>query len=132
MNRRWIKYIVALLIGAAVFCAMLFGKGFMRLDTEKEKLRLLSDAFLVPGILLLLAGCFSWIMRQGTFSGMGYTVKRIFISLHSAQYREEHKESYAEYRERKAEKRSPFLFLIIVGAVYLIPAIVITILYAAL
>ncbi len=132
MKRAWIKYLVALLVGAAAVCAILFGKGFLSLETRTEKMRLLSDAFLVPGILLLLSGCFIWIIRQGTFSGMGYTVHKIFVSLHSAEYRNEHKESYAEYKERKSQKKTPCLFLLCTGAVYLIPAIIFTVLYISL
>lgn len=132
MKRGWIKYLIALLVGCAIFSAILFGKGFTQLDSFKEKLGLLSDAFLVPGILLILFGCFTWIIRQGTFSGMGYTIKNIWTSLHSKEYRDEHKESYADYRQRRAEKKTPFLFLIITGAFFLIPSIAVTIIYTVI
>ncbi len=129
MNRGWLKYVIAALLGAACICAILFGKGYFGLETTQERLRLLSDAFLIPGLLLLLAGCFVWIMRQGTFSGMGYTVRKIWNSLHSQSYQENHKESYAEYRERKSAKKTPFLFLILVGGLYLLPAVALTVAY---
>lgn len=129
MNRKWIKYLAALLIGGAAVCALLFGRGFLSLETAQDKLRLLSDAFLVPGLLLALAGCLVWIAREGTFSGMGYTFRKIWNSLHSQEYREAHRESYAEYCERKSAKKTPFLFLIITGGIFLLPAILFTVLY---
>lgn len=132
MKRGWIKYAAALLAGAAAVCAILFGKAYFGLETAKERLRVLSDAFLVPGLVLILAGCMVWIVRQGTFSGMGYTVRKIWNSLHSKEYQDGHRESYAEYRERKSAKRTPFLFLILTGAFYLLPSIVITVIYATL
>lgn len=129
MNRKWIKYLAALLIGGAAVCALLFGRGFLAAETMRERMRLLSDAFLVPGALLLLAGCLLWIVREGTFAGMGYTFRKLWNSLHSREYREAHRESYAEYCERKSAKKTPFLFLIITGGIFLLPAILFTVLY---
>lgn len=129
MKTAWIKYLIAALLGAAAVLGILFGKGYPSLESNAERMKLLSDAFLVPGLILLLCGCFIWIVRQGTFSGMGYTFRRIFVSLHAKEYRDKHKESYTEYRERKAGKKTPFLFLILTGAAFLIPAIVFTLIY---
>ena len=129
MNRRWIKYAAALLIGGAAACALLFGRGFLAAETMRERMRLLSDAFLVPGALLLLAGCLLWIVREGTFAGMGYTFRKLWNSLHSQEYQAAHKESYAEYRARKSAQKTPFLFLLVPGGVFLLPAVLFTILY---
>lgn len=129
MKKGWSKYLIAVSIGTAILLAILFGKGYPSLESAAERFKLLSDAFLVSGLLLLLSGCLVWIMRQGTFSGMGYTFRRIFVSLHSKEYRDEHKESFAEYRERKSDKKTPFLFLILTGSIFLIPAIAFTLIY---
>lgn len=129
MKQRWLKYVIVLLLGAALVCAILFWEDYFSFETLQDRLRVLSDAFLVPGLLLVLSGCFLWILRQGTFAGMGYTARKIWNSLHSQEYRENHKESYAEYCERKSAKKTPFLFLILTGAVFLVPAIILTIVY---
>ena len=130
MNRRWIKYAAALLIGGAAACALLFGPRLpRRRDDAGTDAALLSDAFLVPGALLLLAGCLLWIVREGTFAGMGYTFRKLWNSLHSQEYQAAHKESYAEYRARKSAQKTPFLFLLVSGGVFLLPAVLFTILY---
>ena len=124
-----LRYIIAALVGAGIVLAVVFAKGILQTDSTTVKIKILSDAFLAAGLVLALSGAFVWIVRQGTFSGLGYAFNRLFVALHDKQYRDEHKESYLEYGERKAAKKPPFLFLIITGAAYLIPAIVFVILF---
>ena len=110
---------LAALIGTAIFLAVLFGRGILSAQGAQESVRIWSDAFAVPGVLLFLSGAFVWIVRQGTFSGMGYAIRQIWVSLHSRSYRE---------RKLGGEK-SPFLFLLVVGALFLLPAVALSIVY---
>ncbi len=124
-----LRPIIAALCGTAVCAAILFGKGILSADSSRETMRILSDAFTVPGLVLLLCGLFVWILRQGTFSGMGYALKQLYMTMRSEKYREEHKESFSDYRERKQSRKPPFLFLIVTGCVFLVPGILFSILY---
>lgn len=124
-----LRYIIAALVGAAIVLAVIFFKQIGQAQSTRAIFKILSDAFLASGLILTLSGAFVWIVGQGTFSGLGYAFSRIFVALHDKQYREEHKETYLEYGERKAAKKKPFLFLIITGAAYLVPAITFTILF---
>ena len=54
-----------------------------------------------------------------------------FVSLHAKEYRDSHKESYSEYRERKGAKKTPCLYLVIVGAAFLLPGILFAVLYVS-
>ncbi len=122
--------LVTFLVATAVFLAVLFGCGILSAENAQECVRIWSDAFSVPGILFFLSGAFVWIARQGTFSGMGFACRQIWVSLHSKQYREEHRESYSEYRERRlAGKKVPFIYLILTGVCFLIPAILLSIVF---
>lgn len=126
--KTFFRYAAAVLAGAAVCGAVLLAKGISGLQAQ-ALMRVLSDAFTAAAVLLLLACALVWITRQGTFRGMGYTVRRIFVALHSQEYRDAHKETYSEYCDRKGLRRTPCLFLLISGCVYLVPAIVFTVLY---
>ena len=127
--KKAVKYVIAALIGAAICCAVLFGKNIVSAETAQARFKLLSDAFAGAGLILLLAGLFVWTVRQGAFSGLGYAFRSIFVSLHAKEYRDEHKESFSEYRARKSERKTPCLFLIVTGCAYLVPAIVFTVAY---
>ena len=128
--KTFFRYAAALLSGAAVCGAVLLAKGLP--EQMQQLMRVLSDAFLGAAALLLLACSVVWIGRQGMFRGMGYTVRRVFVALHSQEYREAHKESYSEYCERKGLRKTPCLFLLISGAAYLVPAVVFAILYCTI
>lgn len=127
--RTALRYVIAALAGAAIVLSVIFAKGILQAGSATATFKILSDAFLASGLALTLSGAFVWIVRQGTFSGLGYAFSRLFVALHDKQYRDEHKETYLEYGERKAAKKPPFLFLIIVGAAYLVPSITFTILF---
>ena len=88
--KTFFRYAAAVLAGAAVCGAVLLAKGVSGLQAQ-ALMRLLSDAFTAAAVLLLLACALVWITRQGTFRGMGYTVRRIFVALHSQEYRDSHK-----------------------------------------
>lgn len=127
--KRAIKYIVASLCGAAVCLAVIFGKNILSAESVAQKIKILADAFTIAGLVLILSGLFVWIMRQGTFNGMGFAFRSLFVALHDSEYRQSHKESYSEYKERKSKKDTPFLFLIITGVAFMIPAIIFTVLF---
>ncbi len=128
--KKILRFLIAMLIGIAVCLTILFVKDIFSAQTPQEIYKILSDAFAVPGILLLLGGVFVWIVRQGTFSGMGYAFRQIWNALHSQKYRDEHKETFSEYRERKSGGEKPsFLYLIIIGSAFLLPGIIFSILF---
>ena len=95
----------------------------------RHTFRLAPRSLLTQHALLLLACAIVWIGRQGMFRGMGYTVRRIFVALHSQEYRDAHKETYSEYCERKGLRKTPCLFLLITGCAYLVPAVTFAVLY---
>lgn len=128
-KKKAIKYVIAILAGAVLCLAVIFGKGIITAETVQQKIRILSDAFTAAGLILLLSGLLVWIVRQGTFTSMGYAFHSLFVSLHDSEYRESHQTTYGEYRDRKLSKNTPFLFLIITGAAFMIPAIVFTVLF---
>lgn len=125
--KTFLRYLIAALAGAAACGAVLLAKGIP--SQTQPLMRVLSDAFTAAAVLLLLACAIVWIGRQGMFRGMGYTVRRIFVALHSQEYRDAHKETYSEYCERKGLRKTPCLFLLITGCSYLVPAVTFAVLY---
>lgn len=126
-----LRFIVALLIGGGICLAIIFIKGVLSAESPRQVMKILSDGFFVSGAVLFLSGAMLWIIGQGVFSGMGYAFSRIFTALHDKKYRDEHKESFEEYGERKSQKKPRFAYLLISGTCYLLPAIVFTALFYA-
>ena len=96
-----------------------------------DKYRLLSDAFAVPGLLLLLFGCLFWVSNLGALDGIAYAVYFAFRSLIPGGRNKD--EKYADYVERKRKNRvKGYGFLFVSGGVTMALAIVFMVLFYSL
>lgn len=131
MSKR-VKLLLAKYGGSAAFVALMAWLYINLRDFDGAKLvdqyRMLSDAFTVPGILLLMFGCLIWISNLGALDGLAYAVSFAIRSLiPGARYKDE---KYADYVERHREKRlKGYGFLFISGGVTMVVAIVFMILF---
>lgn len=94
----------------------------------KERFLVLSDAFTVPGILLLCIGAMCWISAKGGLDGMAYILKYVAAMLIPGKRFEVRK--YSDFvLEREGKRRSGFGFLLITGLVCLAITAVFLVLY---
>ena len=91
--------------------------------------RYLADAFTIPGIVFLCLGLLIILAGQGAFVGLGYIFRRMGKFLLPFLFRKDM--TYAEYLESRKEKQKSLWFVsfLIVGAVFMIVAIVFIILF---
>lgn len=88
----------------------------------------LADAFLIPGVIILMVGLLVWVGNEGTFDMLAYGFSRAKNSfIPSPKYKDE---KFYDYKMRRAEKRiKGYSFLFISGGIYMIPAVIFNILY---
>ncbi len=122
-------YIIATAAGLAVSMLVLYTYDFLSMETAAQRLQCLSDAFTLPGVLLLAVGSLMWISQQGTFDFFGYVGKTVVDLFRT---RAEHVR-YGDYILEKREKRKigGFGFLLITGAAFMVIAVVFLVLYYA-
>ena len=88
----------------------------------------LSDAFFVPGIVMLCFGVLVFATNGGTFDMLAFGVIKMFDlfkkDLTKVKYR-----TFYDYRKAQNEKKRSFLHLIIIGAGFLIVGVVFLIVY---
>lgn len=95
-----ITYIVCLVF-AGIFAGSIFFSRDWSADM-RENYKNLSDAFSVPGVLLLSVATIIWLSGEGIFDGVGFVVGKAFRSLIPfARTRELKGETYQEYKERR-------------------------------
>ena len=100
---------------------------FLNLE-DRDRLRILCDAFSVPGMLCLFSGALVWLGNEGSFDGIGYVLSYAVRALFPGPMNQ--RESYKEYLERKhGEKPVGFGFLLITGAVFCAVALVFLMLF---
>ena len=82
----------------------------------KDQLRILCDAFSLPGLLCIFGGALVWLGNEGSFDGIGYVLSYAFHALLPGTWNK--RESYKEYLERKSGKRTTgYGFVFVVGIV---------------
>ena len=130
-----VKARLAKYCGSAVFAGFMAWLYISLRDFDGAKLadkyRMLSDAFTVPGILLLMFGCLVWVSNLGVLDGIAYAVNFAFRALiPGGRCRDE---KYADYVERKRKNRMKgYGFLFVSGGVTVALAIVFMILFYSL
>ncbi len=89
---------------------------------------MLSDAFTIPGVILVMAGCLMWVSTTGFFDGVSYAAGAAIRALIPGGRANE--EKYVDYIERKRENRvKGYGFLFIAGLVTLAISAVFMVLY---
>lgn len=115
--------------GVCLLMVVLFliNANFLELEGA-DRLRILCDAFTVPGLLCLFSGLLIWLGNEGSFDGVGYVVSYAFHAFLPGSLNK--RESYKDYLERKKGKKPiGFSFLLITGAVFTAIAMVFLMLF---
>jgi len=124
---------VTALAAAAATLVIFWSRGGFQSATQADLWRLLSDAFLLPGLMMVFAGLMIVVINDGFFYGLGYAFNRVkdfFIPGRAAMRKIE---SYGDYVARKREEKpiTGYACLFIVGAAFLLIAILFIALFYA-
>ncbi len=115
------EFIKALITGIAIAVPVflvVYNRGY-------AVLRAISDACFVPAVFILGAAGIMYARNDGQFDSMGYSIRYVFFNHYPGAGTAE---DFAEYRERKMQKRrSPFNILL-AGLIFLAVAVLFMIL----
>ena len=123
--RRHLGKLIALLCGAALFLLSLLYQKPGQISGAREWLRILSNAALLPGVLLSGLSTLLWISGEGLFDGLRYTMSSLMARLRGVDKRYA---SYFDYTQREKRKRTGNP-LLLPGLFFLTAAILMTLLY---
>lgn len=125
--KKVLKYLIPSLICAAIAIGVLAIRGAF-VKSGQDLMVDLCDAFAVPGIFMTCFGLLVLATNGGTFDMLAYGVRKLFDlfkrDLTNVKYR-----TFYEYRQAQAEKKRSYLHFIIVGAAFLLVAVVFLIIY---
>ena len=123
------KYLIA--SGAAVLAGLLIMwlQGFFSGLDVINQMRVLADAFSVPGVLLIMIGVLVWVGSEGLFDAFGYAfhhARAMFIP----SFRAYRHVTFYDYKMEKAGKRPHgYSFLFFTGLGFLAIGIVFTVIH---
>ena len=131
----WLRYVFTVAVGLLIAFSICLFKGVFRETDTALIVRYLSDAFLIPGVLLTGIGLLSLLNKKGTYDGLGYTFHTMRRTFSMRGYREPIEEgsedrTYFGYKQKVKEKRKVAWHLIVVGCGFLLIAIALAVVHS--
>ena len=101
---------------ALAFVAVII-QGFF-VDTARANIQILHNAFFAAGAIMMLISGLLYVASEGAFIGVSYVFGRMVKSI--LPFLGKDQETYAEYRERKSEKKTkgPKLAVLLTGVFF--------------
>lgn len=123
-NRR--PYVITFVVGALMALGVLMMDNAFSADTLLiDRIRFFSDAFFIPGVLIFCVGMMIFVAGKGSLDGLTYSLQFLKREIFLRQK----VETFADYKARKAEKKTPYGFLLLVGAAYLLLGLLFAVIY---
>ena len=124
------QYIIPLLAGVGFAAALLWLRGTLGKTDAQEQLRDVSDAFFVPGVLLVCTGALLFVAGNGIFDMLNFGVMKVLSLVRSEKYRAQQPRTYYDYVSAKNDsRRSGYSGLLWAGLLFLLLAGVFVALY---
>ncbi|MBR2045079.1 MAG: DUF3899 domain-containing protein [Agathobacter sp.] len=122
-------YVITALVGLAVSVYICFSRDIFGAETVADAITILSDAFFVPGILLLCVGLILYAANEGIFNAISYGMKILGRSFRGKKDEKIIDEEFHEYHARVSQKKSKIKHFLVVGGVYVVISIVFVVVY---
>ncbi len=117
----WKHYAVTAGIGLGLFLVLMLARGGFAQTDPAERWKLVSDAFFIPGALILAIGLLVWVADGGVFDMLKFGLMKAFGVIRSKEKRDAEPRTFYDYRvARQAKEPAPVSHLLIVGIVFVI------------
>lgn len=113
MKKKYLKYIIVSLIGIIIALSIFSSRNLLDANNMKDITYILSDGFLLPGVLILGVGILIMVSNGGVFDIFTYSLKKMRITKLHGDKKPTAFKSFYDYRMSK--EKAPYGFLIIVG-----------------
>ena len=127
--KKALPYIITGAVGIIIFIIIICTQTIWSAEGAQEIMRILSDAFFVPGVLLAGVGLIIFASNGGAFDMLAYAVIR-FFDLFKRDVRNKKYKDFYEYREAKKGKKRRMGFMLITGIAFIAIAVIFLIVYS--
>ncbi len=122
-----IVFVIGLLISSIVaFSADIFSQ------TNSEVMKILSNAFFLPGVILTGLGALIFVSNLGFFNIFDFSFKQLASTFGKKEKRKEFRDKYPDYFTYYNEKRkeqAQFTFILFPGIIFLLLSVLFTVLF---
>ena len=127
--KKYRSYIVTFVIGAVIALAVCLFKEIFTVDSTIDIVSILSDAFFTSGVLIGSIGILVMISNEGNFDTLSYGLKIIRNMWKRSEGHKKIEKNLYEYRMAKHTERKSARHLLVVGAIYLLLAALLTMVF---
>ncbi len=129
--REYKEYVITTAVALAVGAMIALSRGIFQEDEIDMVITIISDAFFIPGVLLLCIGLIVYASNEGLFLSISYGFKAIGRTITAKKDEKLMNEKYHEYYARQIQKKSKCKHFLIVGAVFVVVSLLFVIIYFA-
>ena len=130
MKKIW-PYLITFLVCSAFAVAMLFISDAFSQSSLVAWMANLSDAFIVPGLIILCFGALIVSTNGGTFDMLAFGVIKLF-DLFKRDVKKSKYRNFYDYRKEQQEKQRGYNHFLIVGGFFTIAGIVFLLIHNSL
>ncbi len=122
MKNNYMKYIYVFIFGVLISISIFNYRDIFEAGSTKDIVSILSDGFLLPGVLILGAGLLIMVSNGGVFDIFTYSFMKLRAIKLIGDKKPAAHASYYDYRMSK--EKAPFVFLLIAGSIFFILSII--------
>lgn len=122
--REYKEYAITTAIALAVGVLIALSRGIFQEDELDMIITIVSDAFFIPGVLLICVGLIVYASNEGLFLSISYGFKAIGRTITAKKDEKLMEEKYHEYYARQMEKKTKCKHFIIVGLAFVVVSLV--------
>ena len=122
--REYKEYAITIAIALAVGVLIALSRGIFQEDELDMIITIVSDAFFIPGVLLICVGLIVYASNEGLFLSISYGFKAIGRTITAKKDEKLMEEKYHEYYARQKEKKTKCKHFIIVGLAFVVVSLV--------
>ena len=123
------EYTITAAVALGVSILILLSRGIFQEEAVDMVITIISDAFFIPGVLLICVGLIVYASNEGLFLAISYGFKVIGRSLTAKKDEKIIDEKYHEYYARQIEKKTKGKHFLIVGLAFVIISLIFVVVY---
>jgi hypothetical protein len=130
-KQKMIASIVVYVIGLLIASSIIFS-GDTFSQPQAEVMKIISNAFLIPGVLFAGVGALMFVSNMGYFGIFDYGFKQLNISFGSKEKRKEFRDKYPDYftfNNERSKEQAQFTFILVPGIIFLLLSLLFTVLF---
>lgn len=130
-KQKYIASIIVFIIGLLIAFSVCYSADIF-FQAKSEVMKILSNAFFLPGVLFTGIGSLIFVSNFGSFDIFGFGTKLFLIQFGPKHKRDEFRKNYPDfytyYKEKRKEK-AQYGFLIVPGILFILLAVIFTFLF---